>query len=458
MAATNSEIRIVDNMLMNYAQAINKGFGFIEGDVQFLMSVFIGISITLSALFWALKGEDILAPFLKKILLIGFFAFLINNWPSLMGVIVKSFVQLGNKAGGSPIDPNTMFSPGKVAGLGIDYWLAFDEAISGLTGPVEFFVNIVDIVILFIVGLIVVAAFFVMAVQIFVTLVMFKLVTLAAFVLVPFGVLKHTSFMSERALGLVVSYGLKFFTLSLILAIGYGIFSTLKPVDVLNINESFSLMLASVVLLMLAMQAPAVASELITGGPQIGAGAMAGAGLAAGAAAGGAAYLGAKMAAGGASMAANPLIKAANAGNISINGQPMSAKNSASSLNTEGLSGKSGGQGSAGGSSSPQSGGGTAAKGGGAGDTGKTGPSTQSGGGSSTAGSTAGKASGTSESVPTYHSQSGQSGGSQENKKSGGGAGKAVTAGSAAASSMARGDSSGGISSTGSSQNDEEGE
>ncbi len=398
MAAANSEIRIIDNMLIDYSQAINAGFGFIEGDVRFLASILIGISLVMAGLFWALKGEDVMVPFLRKVLLIGFFAFLINNWLPLMGAIVSTFVQLGVKAGGNTLDPNIFFSPGAIAGLGVDYWKEFASGITDLTGPVDFFYNIVTIALLFLVGFIVLAAFFIMAVQVFVTLIMFKLVTLATFVLVPFGMLKHTSFMSERALGLVVAYGLKFMILSLIISIGYGVFSSLKPIDVLNINESLSLMLAAVVLAMLAMHAPAVASELITGGPQLGAGAMVGAAVGSGVVAGGGAYLGTRMAMGGAKMAANPLIKAAGAGQVMINGQPISSGNSASSLNTHsGASAKA-------------------------------------------------------SDVSTYHAQGGQN---QETKRSGGS--RAGIAGSAATSSMARGDSSGGIPSTGS-NNQEEGE
>ncbi len=398
--------RVVDSFLVEYAQAINSGFGFIEGDVRFLASVMITISLVMAGLFWALKGEDVMVPFLRKILLIGFFAFLINNWTLLMGVISNSFIDLGIKAGGGSISSGVFFSPATIASMGMDYWKHFGQSINDLTGPIEFFQNIVPISVLFLTGLIVIAAFFVMALQVFVTLVMFKLVTLAAFVLVPFGLLKQTNFMSERALGLVVSYGLKFLTLALIISIGYDVFSRLQPVVPISLNEAFSIALAALALMMLAMHAPAVASELITGGPQLGAGAMAASALGSTAIAGGAAYLGAKAATGGAGLAANPLIKAAGAGQITINGQPLSSKNSASSLGTSSL-------------------------------------------GSSSVGS---------QNTPTYHSQGGQGEGQASTGKKPGGAGKSAIAGSTASSSMARNDSSGGIPSTGSNNQDEEGE
>jgi type IV secretion system protein TrbL len=396
---------IIDNFLVDYSEAINNGFGLIDGDVRFLASVMITISLVMAGLFWALKGEEALVPFLRKVLLIGFFAFLINNWTSLMGIISNSFVALGIKAGGNAISPNVFFSPASIASLGMEYWRYFGESMNELTGVVEFFENIVPISILFLTGLVVIAAFFVMALQVFVTLVMFKLVTLAAFVLVPFGLLKHTNFMSERALGLVVSYGLKFLTLALIISVGYSVFSRLQPVVPLSIADAFSISLAALALMMLSLHAPAVASELITGGPQLGAGALAASAIGSGAAIAGAGFLAGKAAIGTGKLAFNPLVRAANAGQISINGQPLSARNSASSLNTSA----------------------TADKGG----------------------------KGNSQSVSTFHAKNSPADGTgqDENKKAG--TSKSVVAGSAATSSMSRNDSSGGISSTGSNYPDE---
>ena len=395
--------RIVDNFLIDYAQAINDGFGFIDGDVRFLASIMITISLVMAGLFWALKGEDVMVPFLRKILLIGFFAFLINNWTFLMGAISSSFVSLGIKAGGGAINENVFYSPAAIASLGMEYWRYFGQSINLLTGPVEFFNNFVAIAMLFLLGLVVIAAFTIMALQVFVTLVMFKLVTLAAFVLVPFGILKHTSFMSERALGLVVSYGLKFLTLALIISIGYGVFSRLQPSAELTLNEAFSISLAALSLMMLAMHAPAVASEMITGGPQLGAGAIGGSIAGTSAIALGSAYLGAKASAAGVRLAANPLISAAQAGQITINGQPMSGKNSASMLNT-----------AAGGFSSGEN---------------------------------------TSSGASTFHSASG--GRDEKSPKKSKTLGKSAVAASAAAGSVARNDSSGGISATGTASEDE---
>jgi type IV secretion system protein TrbL len=128
-------------------------------------------------------------------------------------------------------------------------------------------------------------AFFVLAVQLFVTLIEFKLATLAGFVLIPFGLFGKTAFMAERVLGHVVSSGIKVLVLAVIIGIGSTLFSEFtagfgdtSP----TIDDAMSIVLAALSLLGLGIFGPGIANGLVSGGPQLGAGAAVGAGLAAG--------------------------------------------------------------------------------------------------------------------------------------------------------------------------------
>ena len=61
-----------------------------------LTSVLIGIDITLAGLFWALGGEqDVMAKFLRKILYVGAFAFILGSFSTLADVIFRSFAAAG---------------------------------------------------------------------------------------------------------------------------------------------------------------------------------------------------------------------------------------------------------------------------------------------------------------------------------------------------------------------------
>jgi type IV secretion system protein TrbL len=155
----------------------------------------------------------------------------------------------------------------------------------------------------------VIVAFFILAVQMFVCILEFKLTSLAGFILVPFALWNRTSFLAERVLGNVVSSGIKVMVLAVIVGIGSNFFAEFT--DALqgqepDIGQAMSLVLASLSLFGLGIFGPAIASGLVSGGPQLGAGAALG--TAVGAAgvtmlAGGAAF-GSARALGGAALGA----------------------------------------------------------------------------------------------------------------------------------------------------------
>ena len=78
----------------------------------------------------------------------------------------------------------------------------------------------------------------------------------------PFGVLTQTSFLAERAIGYVVSVGLKFMALGVILGIGLNIFNTYTLSPEPTVPEECGLLLAAVFLMMLALKIPSIAGAL----------------------------------------------------------------------------------------------------------------------------------------------------------------------------------------------------
>ncbi|MBY0305356.1 MAG: P-type conjugative transfer protein TrbL [Sphingomonas sp.] len=267
---------VIDRFLDLFARYIDSGFGLIHGDVGFLASSLIVIDVTLAMLFWTWgEGEDIVARLVRKTLQVGFFAFLIANWNGLAKIIYLSFSGIGLKAAGSG-NADDLLHPGKIAQIGIDAGQPLLDQASLLVGPVGIFTNFVQIAVLLLAWAIVLLAFFIIAIQLFVTLIEFKLTTLAGFVLVPFGLFGRTAFLAERVLGNVMATGVKVLVLAVIIGIGSTIFRDFvidfggaQP----TIEQVASLALAALTLLGLAIFGPGIASGLISGGPQLGAGA-----------------------------------------------------------------------------------------------------------------------------------------------------------------------------------------
>jgi type IV secretion system protein TrbL len=277
---------VIDRFLDVFTRYIDSGFGLLGGEVAFLAATLIVIDITLAALFWAWGADDdIIARLIKKTLFVGVFAWIIGNWNFLAQIIFDSFAGLGLVASGSTITAQQLLQPGRVAQVGLDAGRPLLQAVSGLMGYISFFTNFVQIAILMFAWAIVLLSFFILAIQLFVTLIEFKLTTLAGFVLVPFGLFGKTAFLAERVLGNVVSSGVKVLVLAVIIGIGSTLFAQFTAGFGANqptIDEAMSIVLAALALLALGIFGPGIANGLISGGPQLGAGAAVGTGLAAG--------------------------------------------------------------------------------------------------------------------------------------------------------------------------------
>ncbi len=307
-----NDVTIIDRFLDTFSRYIDSGFGLLHGEVAFLTATLIVIDMTLAGLFWAMshatgQGEDVIAKLIRKVLYVGAFAYIIGNFNWLAGIVFRSFAGLGLTASGSTLSMENFLQPGRLAKVGIDAGAPILKQIGDMAGFPEVFVNITPIVVMFLAWLIVLLCFFVLAIQLFITLIEFKLTTLAGFVLVPFALWNKTAFLAEKVLGNVVSSGIKVLVLAVIVGIGSGLFAEfqVQPAEP-SIDHSVVVMLASLTLLALGIFGPGIATGLVSGGPQLGAGAMAGAALGAAGAAvavgaaatgvGGAVAAGARMA------------------------------------------------------------------------------------------------------------------------------------------------------------------
>jgi type IV secretion system protein TrbL len=277
---------VIDRFLEVFTRYIDSGFGLLSGEVAFLATTLAAIDITLAAIFWSFAAdEDIIARLAKKTLFVGVFAWLIGNWNNLARIVFESFAGLGLKASGTGMSTADLLSPGRVAQVGIDAGRPILNSISGLMGYISFFENFVQISVLLFAWIVVLLAFFILAIQLFVTLIEFKLTTLAGFVLIPFGLFGKTAFAAERVLGNVISSGVKVLVLAVIIGIGSTLFAQFTAGVGGNqptIEDAMSMVLAALALLGLGIFGPGIANGIVSGGPQLGAGAAIGTGLAAG--------------------------------------------------------------------------------------------------------------------------------------------------------------------------------
>lgn len=255
----------VNSFLDQFLAVADSGFGLIQGDVNYVLNALIVISITLAGAQWALAGEAPLAPFFRKVLFVGLFAFLINNWARLSTVIVRSGAELGLNAGGGSLTMAELHNPGRVGQIGIDL---FGRTVA-LAEGMNIFTDAIPMALIFIAALCVALGFFVLALQLFVSLITFKLGSLAAFVALPWGVFNGTAWIAERPLGWVAGCAIRLFVLALIASVSISFVNTLPLHFSLDAGGGLQVLFFGLTVLALAWFAPQLASEVVSGQPNL---------------------------------------------------------------------------------------------------------------------------------------------------------------------------------------------
>jgi type IV secretion system protein TrbL len=330
-----------NDLMSVFSNNVTAGFAALAGPVNGIFGLMIALVVALTGIQWAVSSNrDALASAFSKILLIGAFAYIINDWQGLSETIFAGFMQIGLQAGGGAIGAGDFLNPGAVIETGWQIVKAIGDAPTVTENPMDVIGNFVDAIIIGISMLGIMIAFTILALQIIVTLLEFKIVTLGGFILLPFGIFSKTSFMAERPLGYVVAAGLKVLALAIVVSGAQTIFAQLIPSPEPDIYEALTILTASIILAMLSIFAPSLAAALVSGGPALGAGALSVGALAVGAA-GGAAITGTMAAGGAAAGAASQIASSARAAAGAGAGGPRPPRPSSPGPSTRGPSGGS---------------------------------------------------------------------------------------------------------------------
>ncbi len=267
---------LINDVVARYIDAINSGFGLLKSDVTFVLNVLIILSIVWSALLWTFSDDHVIAEFARKLIFLGMFVWLVANWSMLVDKLGRTFMDLGLKAGGFTDADTYTSEPGNILYLCYNTIQPIIDQITRLCDSWSFYKNLGQILMLGMSVAAIVAAFFVITIQVALAVLTFKFGSLASFVLVPFGVLSKTAFIAERPLGWVVGSGIRLMVLTLVLGIANGIFTNLAPASgsTVTIYEALTIALAALLLMMFSLTATRLATDLVIGGPSLGAGAM----------------------------------------------------------------------------------------------------------------------------------------------------------------------------------------
>ena len=306
------DVGILTTLLNSFSDAFTGGVGFISGDAKWLLGTLMLIDLLLAVLL-NLSDGDHMKTLISKILRYGLFIWIVVDYKNLTNIVLNSFEMIGLKAGGGAVSTALLSDPSEIAAYGIWVTEPIFEFIDNL-GAIDTLKNLHQIMIAGFTGLIIMLCFFIIGIQIFITYLEFYIVAALALILIPFGVNKHTAFLGEKAIGAVLSFGIKLMVLAFIASIAIPLVKTWSlPVDPSN-KQIFCLLLGSLAITFLAWHAPGVAAGLLSGSPSLTGGSAAGFALAGGAAAVGLGLAGSVAARGAMEAGAKATRAAANAG------------------------------------------------------------------------------------------------------------------------------------------------
>jgi type IV secretion system protein TrbL len=108
-----NNLSVIDSFTDVFSRYIDSGFGLLHGEVAWLTGILVALDITLAGLFWAMGGhEDVIAKLIKKTLYVGAFAFILNNFNSLSGIIFGPSPAWGSRQQDQPLPKRSSCSRG----------------------------------------------------------------------------------------------------------------------------------------------------------------------------------------------------------------------------------------------------------------------------------------------------------------------------------------------------------
>lgn len=255
-------------IMTQISQAVLSNFGNLQNSALSLLGILCVIDLVLTI---AMNFDhDYPQLMIKKIIVYGIYFFLISEYEYLVKNIIDGFIFAGTGGAGSVeliLNPDEVFHKGLLRILPL-----YEHSKSTLTILTGF--GWVPLLISFIVGVI---AYGIIALQLFITFVEFSIISSLAIIFLPFGVFPRTAFLAEKAIGAIISFGIKIMILSCILNVVLPLLNNVKVINpdstILEIVISLCQTLA---IAFLTLKAPDIASGLLGGSPSLSAGTVAG--------------------------------------------------------------------------------------------------------------------------------------------------------------------------------------
>lgn len=260
---------------------------------------------------WGLYfGEMRVREIMGKVIKISFFVILIMNWGPITTAVEDTFVKVGQIASAhqTATKPSSIMvegtkkmyrlwnnaiydipmADGETAKSGVPYYdsngnlnkdatkmVEADKKANAPTNPFsglgESIAAIPGRIIKIILALAIFIAFAFIALNVLLCFVEFYLTTALSIILLPFGVNNHTSFISQKALGAVVNFGVKLMIMIFLLGLMSTMISKMDAITNDDYGKLFEAVLQACMYAFLIWKLPSLISGMLSGTPSMGA-------------------------------------------------------------------------------------------------------------------------------------------------------------------------------------------
>ncbi|NKB82811.1 MAG: hypothetical protein GKS05_13200 [Nitrospirales bacterium] len=259
-------MNVLSNNLNTFREIFIAGPGRLAETVDFLFYSFLAIELVIFGSMIALGNYNV-GELFWKVLFISFWVWVIGNYDDLIGMLIGSFGQVGLLAGGGTITSDVLRDPSAIMGLSF-------EASQPLLAKINDFtvLNVGDHLTFGFLYLLLMIAFFIVALQVFLAYLEFYVLAGIGIIFMPFAINNHTRFLTEKAIGALVSSAVKIMILGFILTASFPVIQSVALPENPNYNAILTQITVVATIAFLAWNAPGMAAGLLAGSPSLTAG------------------------------------------------------------------------------------------------------------------------------------------------------------------------------------------
>jgi type IV secretion system protein TrbL len=249
--------------LQNIIQGVLAGHAQMGGPAAYLMWSLVTIEIVLLGI-WFAFGDAEISKLLKKVLEIGIWIWIVQAFPTLAQSLVEGMATAALRAGGGGDDFRTLQDPSGIMSRG----LVVTQPLVDFIGTIPK-LNVADKIIYYLCALAIVWMYIWMGWCLFYPMIEYYIFVVVGSVLIPFAINRHTRFIADKAINMVVGCGLKLMVLAFCLAIIQPVLAQIKFTTPITWNQLFSVMLQVGALGYLLYKAPQAAMSMVQSSPTL---------------------------------------------------------------------------------------------------------------------------------------------------------------------------------------------